>query len=226
MSTVILTETLERMLREMANRITELESNARIPIGAEVRWPRPIDTSANQNENAINRPPAGWLERNGDAVSRITFSSLFSELGILHGAGDGANTFNLPGGWRPLTLGTNWRALGNDSNYTPQCLKTADGLVLLRGIVERITTVYTFTSTILTLPAGYTPEKNFFTWRGHQDTGANFAQVRMFINVAGTVAIDQEQGTNNKQPGSFYYLDGTVFKASNATAADTTIIKT
>jgi len=32
----------------------------------------------------------------GQAVSRITFASLFAVLGILYGAGDGSTTFNLP----------------------------------------------------------------------------------------------------------------------------------
>jgi len=235
MSTVILTDTLERMLREMQKEIDELKRGAAIPVGAEMRWPRLIDQSGNINENTANRPPDGWLERNGDTLSRTTFNSLFAEIGTSHGAGDGSTTFALPGGWKDLTLGTNWRRLSNDPIYQPQCLKLADGLVLLRGIVERTNSVYTLPSTIYTLPAGYLPEKNFFIWRGHQDTGANFAQLRMFINATtGVAVIDQEQGTNNKQflgsggaaNGCFYYLDGTIFKASNAGAPETTIIKT
>lgn len=40
--------------------------------------------------------PSGTLRCNGAAVSRTTFASLFSAIGILYGAGDGATTFNLP----------------------------------------------------------------------------------------------------------------------------------
>lgn len=40
--------------------------------------------------------PAGWLECGGQAVSRATYSALFLAIGVLYGAGDGVNTFNLP----------------------------------------------------------------------------------------------------------------------------------
>lgn len=40
--------------------------------------------------------PAGWLECNGDAISRITYSKLFSVIGTTYGSGDGTTTFNLP----------------------------------------------------------------------------------------------------------------------------------
>lgn len=37
-----------------------------------------------------------WLECNGQAVSRATYATLFANLGVIYGAGDGATTFNLP----------------------------------------------------------------------------------------------------------------------------------
>ena len=40
--------------------------------------------------------PAGWLECNGDAVSRTTYSALFSVIGTTYGSGNGTTTFNLP----------------------------------------------------------------------------------------------------------------------------------
>ena len=40
--------------------------------------------------------PTGWLECNGAAVSRTTFSALFAAIGTLWGIGDGSTTFNLP----------------------------------------------------------------------------------------------------------------------------------
>ena len=40
--------------------------------------------------------PAGYLICNGVAVSRTTFSTLFSVIGTSFGSGDGKNTFNLP----------------------------------------------------------------------------------------------------------------------------------
>lgn len=40
--------------------------------------------------------PAGYLECNGVAISRTTYSSLFAVLGTTWGAGNGTTTFNLP----------------------------------------------------------------------------------------------------------------------------------
>ena len=40
--------------------------------------------------------PTGWLECDGSAVSRTTYSSLFAIVGTTFGVGDGSTTFNLP----------------------------------------------------------------------------------------------------------------------------------
>jgi microcystin-dependent protein len=40
--------------------------------------------------------PAGWLNCNGQAVSRTTFAGLFAAIGTQYGAGDGSTTFNVP----------------------------------------------------------------------------------------------------------------------------------
>ena len=42
--------------------------------------------------------PTGWLLCYGQAISRITYSALFTALGngTIYGAGDGSSTFNLP----------------------------------------------------------------------------------------------------------------------------------
>lgn len=40
--------------------------------------------------------PSGWLMCYGQAVSRATYANLFAVIGTTYGAGDGANTFNLP----------------------------------------------------------------------------------------------------------------------------------
>ncbi len=45
---------------------------------------------------ARSTAPNGWLKANGAAVSRTTYVALFTEIGTTFGAGDGANTFNLP----------------------------------------------------------------------------------------------------------------------------------
>lgn len=40
--------------------------------------------------------PTGYLECNGQAVSRTTYSTLFAFIGTIYGVGDGSTTFNLP----------------------------------------------------------------------------------------------------------------------------------
>lgn len=40
--------------------------------------------------------PNGWLICDGSAVSRTTYSNLFSVIGITYGSGDGSTTFNVP----------------------------------------------------------------------------------------------------------------------------------
>ena len=40
--------------------------------------------------------PTGYLECNGAAVSRSTYSALFGIIGVQYGAGNGSTTFNLP----------------------------------------------------------------------------------------------------------------------------------
>lgn len=47
-------------------------------------------------EFAMSSPPAGWLECDGSAVSRTTYSTLFAAIGVTWGSGDGTTTFNLP----------------------------------------------------------------------------------------------------------------------------------
>lgn len=41
-------------------------------------------------------PPTGWFMCDGSAVSRSTYSSLFSIIGTYYGGGNGTTTFNLP----------------------------------------------------------------------------------------------------------------------------------
>lgn len=45
---------------------------------------------------AGNTIPSGFLACNGAAVSRTTYSALFSAIGTTYGSGDGSSTFNVP----------------------------------------------------------------------------------------------------------------------------------
>lgn len=56
--------------------------------------------------------PTGWLLCNGQAVSRATYSTLFTAIGTAYGAGDGSTTFNVPNLVSRFPLGVNNTGLG------------------------------------------------------------------------------------------------------------------
>lgn len=60
-------------------------------------------------------PPVGWLQCNGQAVSRATYATLFGAIGTTHGAGDGSTTFNVPDltGRVPVGIGNGAGLLAN-----------------------------------------------------------------------------------------------------------------
>ena len=58
--------------------------------------------------------PSGFLECNGAAVSRTTYSALFAIIGTTYGAGDGSSTFNVPNLEDNVPVGkSNNKALGS-----------------------------------------------------------------------------------------------------------------
>jgi hypothetical protein len=56
--------------------------------------------------------PDGWLFCDGSAVSRTTYSNLFSVIGTKYGSGDGTTTFNLPD-YTYRQIGTTLNVVGN-----------------------------------------------------------------------------------------------------------------
>jgi microcystin-dependent protein len=56
-------------------------------------------------------PNANWLNCNGAAVSRTTYSALFAYIGTLYGLGDGSTTFNVPN----LNVGAFIRGTGGNA---------------------------------------------------------------------------------------------------------------
>lgn len=57
---------------------------------------------------AATTPPNGWVTCNGAALSRTTYSALFSIIGTSYGVGDGSTTFNVPdlAGRAPIGYGS------------------------------------------------------------------------------------------------------------------------
>lgn len=73
--------------------------------------------------------PANWLMCDGSAVSRTTYSELFSAIGTSFGEGDGSTTFNLPD-LRGRT------AIGSGLGTAPDAVERSTGQV---GGSERVT---------------------------------------------------------------------------------------
>ena len=66
--------------------------------------------------------PTGFLECNGQAVSRSTYSALFAVVGTTYGVGDGSSTFNVPDLQDNVAVGkSNNKALASTggANTTP-----------------------------------------------------------------------------------------------------------
>ena len=63
--------------------------------------------------SARSSAPTGYLTCDGSAVSRSTYSNLFSAIGTTYGVGDGSTTFNLPD-----LRGVVPRGVGTSTGYT------------------------------------------------------------------------------------------------------------
>lgn len=98
---------------------------------AGVKWDLAVPAGA-MLDYAGTSAPTGWLLCDGSAVSRSTYSALFSAIGTTWGAGDGSTTFNVPdfrrrvavgsGGSGSATLGN---AVGNTGGAETHTLTTA-----------------------------------------------------------------------------------------------------
>lgn len=76
-------------------------------------------------------PSAQWLVCDGSAVSRATYSALFSLIGTKYGTGNGSTTFNLPNFKGRVPVGvnatdTNFAALGQTGGESTHALTTAE----------------------------------------------------------------------------------------------------
>lgn len=68
--------------------------NNLVPIGTMMAW------------SHATVPNSNWLACDGSAISRTTYSSLFTLLSTSYGSGDGSTTFNLPDMRRRVAIGT------------------------------------------------------------------------------------------------------------------------
>ena len=65
---------------------------------------------------AMTSAPTGWLTCDGTAVSRTTYSDLYTAIGTTWGSGDGTTTFNLPDLRGAFLRGTGSHGTSNMAN--------------------------------------------------------------------------------------------------------------
>lgn len=64
---------------------------------------------------ASSTAPTGWLKCEGQAISRITYATLFAAISTTWGSGDGSTTFNVPDLRGMFLRGTGTNATGSSS---------------------------------------------------------------------------------------------------------------
>lgn len=71
--------------------------------------------------------PSGYLECDGSAVSRSTYSDLFTAVGTTYGSGDGSSTFNLPNMQDKVQVGkSSGKALASTGGSETHTLATSE----------------------------------------------------------------------------------------------------
>lgn len=146
--------------------------------------------------------PTGWLECNGAAISRVTYSGLYSNIGTSWGVGNGTTTFNLPD-----LRGKFWRgwdhSRGIDTGRTQ--FSNQDQATLVpnhkhpNGMADDIQTLFVYGSTTQDMPgaATYTVRQDndvlartYQGWSGAATaTDATPATETRPVNVAGMFII-------------------------------------
>ena len=91
--------------------------------------------------------PSGFLLCDGRAVSRTTYTSLFSVIGTTYGSGDGSTTFNLPDMRGRVAVGSDAN-LGAKAGAKTHALTNAELPVLSGAIVMHSSNVGTNIQTV------------------------------------------------------------------------------
>jgi len=97
-----LTSSAQTQLTSLSSSITTI--NSKLPVGMIIQHPK-------------NNLASPYLLCNGSAVSRSTYSALFTSIGTLYGVGDGSTTFNLPNFQACFLRGSGTQAVGG-TTYT------------------------------------------------------------------------------------------------------------
>lgn len=145
-----------------------------------------VETSSSSMTGAVlpfakGTAPSGWLIADGSALSRSTYSLLFSVIGTTHGAGDGSSTFNIPDMRGRVPVGKNtgtFSTLGGAGGAETHTLSTAE----IPSHTHTEDYIY-YQPNFTTIPAGsnypaagaYTPSQSGSLQRASDPTGGGGA---------------------------------------------------
>jgi microcystin-dependent protein len=101
--------------------------------------------------------PSGWLLCYGQAISRTTYSLLFSVIGIAYGAGDESSTFNLPDKRGRASIGADNMG-GSPANRVTSAGSGVNASAIGNGGGSQFaqTDTLTATTTVTSVDAGHT----------------------------------------------------------------------
>jgi microcystin-dependent protein len=159
-----------------------------VPAGSMMMWPK-------------SAPPAGWLVRDGSAVSRTTYSSLFAVIGEDYGTGDGSTTFNLPDD-RGLTQ-VGYKALDSAFGTFGASVGSKDAIVVSHNHTTTVTDPgHSHTVNNTRPPEGYAAGDNVNISLGSASTATSSTST---TGISVAVASAGASGTDkNVQPSRVY----------------------
>jgi len=140
---------------------------------------------------AISTVPSGWLLCDGSAISRTTYSDLFSAISTIYGIGDNSTTFNLPNFNGRTPIGTGQLTFNTSFNYTDINISTDIITVLPNNTLYTGTPVTITTSG--TIPAGLVLATTYYVIKLNSTT---IKLATTLTNALGSTAINiTTQGT-------------------------------
>jgi microcystin-dependent protein len=131
--------------------------------------------------------PTGYLFCDGSAVSRTTYSALFTAIGTRHGAGDGSTTFNLPDKCDVLNIGAK-----QDDSSIPKTNVTG-ALTASGGSKDAVNVSHSHTATVTDPGHDHTTTIDYNT--SIAAGGAQSAYIR------GTSAADDDKASSTETTG-------------------------
>jgi hypothetical protein len=117
--------------------------------------------------------------------------------------------------WQNLPLAANWRVLDlNAISYGCDVRILPGGLVIMRGIVERVTSQFAYPTQIAALPPAAFPARDQYLHAYYRDGADTHNITRLIVSAtSGAITVDQSLAgiTNNGGVGTWVYLDGVTY---------------